>query len=192
MSANTQSVTKSTSTSGFKTQELVYMATFAILIAACSWVSIPSTVPFTMQTFAVFLAVMLLGGKRGTVTVLVYLMLGAVGAPVFAGFSGGLGALVGSTGGYLIGFLGTSLLYWAFVKNPGKNRLLEAVVLILGLFLCYAIGTLWFVVVYTANVGEIGVMTALSWCVIPYIIPDLVKLGLAFGLAGRLRPHVKL
>ncbi len=190
MSANVQA--KNQTKSAFKTIELVYMATFAILIAACSWVSIPSTVPFTMQTFAVFLTVMLLGGKRGTITVLVYLMLGAVGAPVFAGFSGGLGALVGSTGGYLIGFLGTSLLYWALVKNPGKNRLVEAVALILGLALCYAIGTLWFVAVYTANVGEIGVMTALGWCVIPYIIPDLVKLGLAFGLAGRLRPHVKL
>lgn len=181
-----------TTATRFRTNELVYMATFAVLIAACSWVSIPATVPFTMQTFAVFLALQLLGGKRGTVTVAVYLLLGAVGAPVFAGFSGGLGALVGSTGGYLIGFLAITLLYWLFVKNPGANRGVEAAVLVVGLLLCYAIGTLWFVVVYTANTGEVGVMTALSWCVFPYVIPDLIKLGLAFGLAGRLRPNVRL
>ncbi len=185
-------MTTTAAASRFRTIELVYMATFAILIAACSWISIPATVPFTMQTFAVFLTVMLLGGKRGTMTVTVYLLLGAVGAPVFANFSGGLGALLGSTGGYLIGFLGTALLYWLAEKYVRQNKLLESAILIAGLILCYAIGTLWFMVVYTANTGEIGVMTALGWCVFPYVIPDLIKLGLAFGLSTRLRPHVKL
>ncbi len=180
------------SPSKFRTIELVYMATFAILIAACSWLAIPTTVPFTMQTFAVFLTLMLLGGRLGTITIIVYLLLGAVGAPVFANFSGGLGVLVGSTGGYLIGFLATGLIYWLCEKYIAQNKMLEAIVLTLGLLLCYAIGTLWFVAVYTANTGEIGVMTALGWCVFPYVIPDLIKLGLAFGLATRLRPNVKL
>lgn len=174
------------------TTELVYIAIFAVLIAICSWISIPTTVPFTMQTFAVFLTLFLLGGKRGTLAVTVYLLLGAIGAPVFAGFSGGIGILLGSTGGYLIGFLATTLLYWLVIKNPGEQHLLEILVLIAGLLICYAFGTIWFITVYASNVGEIGIYTALSWCVLPYIIPDLFKLGIAFKMAQRLRRHVNL
>lgn len=76
---------------------MVYIAVFAVLIAICSWISIPTTVPFTLQTFAIFLAVGVLGGKRGSLSVLIYILLGAVGIPVFAGFSGGFGTLLGST-----------------------------------------------------------------------------------------------
>ncbi len=173
-------------------RSLVYMATFAALIAACSWIAIPTTVPFTMQTFAVFLTLTLLGGKRGTMTVVVYLLLGAVGAPVFANFAGGLGILVGSTGGYLVGFLAQTLLYWAVIKSDKPNRILEIVVLVIGLFICYALGTIWFVVVYSAANEAIGIGTALSWCVIPYIVPDLVKLGLAFTIGDRLRKYVRV
>ena len=75
----TQTTTRS------KTYDMVYIAVFAVLIAICSWISIPMTVPFTLQTFAVFLAVGVLGGKRGSLAVLIYILLGAVGIPVFAG-----------------------------------------------------------------------------------------------------------
>ena len=78
-----------------KTYDLVYIAVFAVVMAVCSWISIPAQVPFTLQTFGVFMAVGVLGGKRGTLAVLVYVLLGAVGVPVFAGFSGGIGALLG-------------------------------------------------------------------------------------------------
>ena len=76
----------------------------AALMAVCSWISIPTAIPFTLQTMAVFLAVGLLGGKRGTLAVTAYVLLGAVGAPVFANFSGGIGILLGQTGGYILGF----------------------------------------------------------------------------------------
>lgn len=175
-----------------QTKELVYIAFFAVLIAACSWLSVPTLVPFTMQTFAVFMTLILLGGKRGTISVCIYLLLGAIGAPVFAGFTGGFGVLFGSTGGYLFGFLAITLLYWIAVKHPGERPILEIGILILGLFLCYALGTIWFILVYTATTGEVGIITALWWCVIPYIIPDLVKLVLAYKIADRLRRHVDL
>ena len=81
-----------------KTYDLVYIAVFAVVMAVCSWISIPAQVPFTLQTFGVFMAVGVLGGKRGTLAVLVYVLLGAVGVPVFAGFSGGIGALLGNAG----------------------------------------------------------------------------------------------
>ena len=86
-----------------RTRAMVYIAAFAALMAACAWISIPAAVPFTMQTFGVFLALGLLGGRRGTIAVLVYLLLGAMGLPVFAGFMGGFGVLLGTTGGYLAG-----------------------------------------------------------------------------------------
>ena len=88
-----------------KTYDLAYIAIFAVLIAICSWISIPAAVPFTLQTFGVFIAVGVLGGKRGSLSVLVFILLGAIGIPVFANFSGGIGVLAGPTGGYIIGFL---------------------------------------------------------------------------------------
>ena len=71
-----------------KTYDLVYVSIFVVLIAVCSWISIPLTVPVTLQTFGVFIAVGLLGGKRGTLAVLVYILMGAIGIPVFSGFTG--------------------------------------------------------------------------------------------------------
>ena len=97
-----------------KTYDLVYIAVFAVVMAVCSWISIPAQVPFTLQTFGVFMAVGVLGGKRGTLAVLVYVLLGAVGVPVFAGFSGGIGALLGNAGGYIIGFI----VAFCFIRCP--------------------------------------------------------------------------
>jgi biotin transport system substrate-specific component len=167
------------------------MALMAVLIAVCSWISIQTVVPFTLQTFAVFCALELLGGVRGTMAVAVYLLLGAVGVPVFAGFTGGLGILLGTTGGYLLGFLLTGLVYWLF-ERLGHSLWLRVAALLVGLFLCYAFGTLWFVEVYSRANGPLSVMTALGWCVLPFLLPDGLKLALALLLSARLRPLLKL
>ena len=104
-------MTKSTTfTKAHGAAQLAYAAVGAVLIAVCSWISIPAAVPFTLQTFAVFFVLSLLGGKLGTLSILVYILLGAAGIPVFAGFSAGLGVLLGSTGGYIAGFLILGLL----------------------------------------------------------------------------------
>ena len=81
-----KALTKTNNDSKFRTIDLVFIAVCAALMAVCSWISIPTTVPFTLQTFAVFFAVYFLGGKKGTISVLIYILLGAVGVPVFAGF----------------------------------------------------------------------------------------------------------
>ena len=98
---------------------LVYMALGAVLIALCSWITVPAAVPFTMQTFAVFFILSALGGKQGTVTILVYIALGAVGVPVFSQFGAGPGVLLGNTGGYILGFLASALAFssarWALI-----------------------------------------------------------------------------
>lgn len=182
----------STTSTKMRTVDMVYIALFAVLMAVCSWISIPAAVPFTMQTFGVFLAVAVLGGKRGTLAILVYLLLGAVGAPVFAGFSGGISALVGSTGGYIIGFLFLALVMWLMERLLGKRTWVLAVSMVLGLVVCYAFGTAWFMVVYARTTGAIGLWTALGWCVFPYIIPDLAKTALALMLSKRLAAVLKL
>lgn len=172
------------------TKDYALIGQAAALMAICSWISIPAAVPFTMQTFAVFLTVGLLGGKRGTVAVLVYLLLGAVGLPVFSGFSGGLGHLMGPTGGYMIGFIATALVMWGMEKFMGNSTKVLVVSMVAGLLVCYAFGTAWFIVVYSRSSGAIGVGAALSMCVIPYIIPDALKIALATLLTRRLKRHL--
>ena len=174
------------------TKELVFTALMAVIIAVCSWISIPTTVPFTLQTFGVFMAVGLLGGKKGTISVLVYILLGAVGVPVFAGFSGGIGVLFGTTGGYIVGFLLSGLVYWAMTAAFGEKLPIMIVAMVLGLIVCYAFGTAWFMIVYAKNTAPIGLMTALGWCVFPFIIPDCIKITLAIVLTKQLKKYVKL
>ncbi len=175
----------------FRTRELCYMALMAVLIAVCSWISIQTVVPFTMQTFAVFCALELLGITRGTMAVAVYLLLGAVGVPVFAGFTGGVGVLFGTTGGYLLGFLLMGLVYRLLVR-PDSALWRRAAALLLGLALCYAFGTAWVVAVYSRANGAVSVLTALGWCVLPFLLPDAAKLALALLLSARLRPLLRL
>lgn len=174
------------------TKELVFTALMAVIIAVCSWISIPTTVPFTLQTFGVFMAVGLLGGKKGTISVLVYILLGAVGVPVFAGFSGGIGVLFGTTGGYIVGFLLSGLVYWAMTAAFGEKLPIMIIAMVLGLIVCYAFGTAWFMIVYAKNTAPIGLMTALGWCVFPFIIPDCIKIALAIVLTKQLKKYVKL
>ena len=166
----------------FSTRDLCFCAIGAALIAVCAWISIPADVPFTLQTFAIFTVCGLLGGKRGTVSVLVYLLLGAVGAPVFAGFRGGFASLLGTTGGYLVGFVLLTLIIAFAQARWGRGQWVFVLSAAAGLLVCYAFGTAWFLVVYTKNTGAIGLWTALGWCVFPYIVPDLVKIALALTL----------
>ena len=172
------------------TRDAAMIALCAAVMAVCSWISIPAAVPFTMQTFGVFLAVGLLGGRNGTLAVLIYILLGAVGLPVFSGFTGGIGHLFGATGGYIIGFIFSALLMWLVEALLGRSSKTLAASMIAGLLICYAFGTAWFMVVYARDSGSVGLITALSWCVFPYIIPDALKILLAAGMTRRIRPLI--
>lgn len=170
-----------------KTYDMAYIAVFAVLMAICSWISIPTVIPFTLQTFAVFLAVCVLGGKRGTLSVIVFVLLGAVGVPVFAGFSGGPHVIMGNTGGYIIGFIFAGLLMWLMERLLGRKLWVQAVSMLLGMVTYYVFGTIWFMIVYMRTTGPVGLSAVLGWCVIPFIIPDLVKAALALFLGTTLR-----
>ena len=173
-----------------KTYDMAYIAIFAVLMAICSWISIPMAVPFTLQTFGVFMAVGVLGGKRGSLAVLIYILLGAIGVPVFAGFSGGIGVILNTTGGYIVGFLFSALVMWGMEALLGRKPVIQIISMVVWLIVCYALGTAWFMVVYARNTGAVGLGTVLGWCVIPFIIPDLVKIALAFVLSRKIRKYV--
>ncbi|MCH5267215.1 MAG: biotin transporter BioY [Lachnospiraceae bacterium] len=168
-----------------KTLDMAYIAMFAVIMAVCSWISIPTSIPFTLQTFGVFFTVALLGGRRGTLSILVYILLGFVGVPVFAGFTGGPGIILGTTGGYIVGFLFSALFMWAMEHLLGKKTWVLGISMVIGLLILYAFGTVWFMLVYAKTTGAIGIWTALGWCVFPYIIPDLIKIALAIVLCKR-------
>ena len=169
------------------TKDITYIAVFAALMAVCSWISIPTTVPFTLQTLGVFLAVGLLGGKRGTLAVVVYVLLGAIGLPVFAGFSSGLGS---PSSGYIIGFTLSALLMWGIERFFGSRLPVLALSMVLALIVCYAVGTAWFMAVYSSANGAVALMTVLGWGVFPFIIPDLIKIAAALFLTQRLKKYV--
>lgn len=169
-----------------KTRNLTLCGLFAALMALCAWISIPlGTATFTLQTFGVILALLVLGGKWGTVTVLVYLLLGAVGVPVFSGFQGGFSVLFGPTGGFLWGFLVMALVFWLLTALfDEKLRIFTAV---FGLLLCYGCGAGWMAF---STGGQGSFRELFLMFVLPYILPDILKFLLAVFLSRRLRPFL--
>lgn len=170
-----------------KTLDLTLTALFSVIICVCSWISIPSAIPFTLQTFAVFLTILLLGGKKGTTAVLLYILLGALGLPVFHSFTGGIGILLGPSGGYITGFLLLSLLYWLITKKAGEKLWIKALALLSGLLICYTVGCLQFTIV-----SGTSVKSAILTCVVPFILPDILKLFLSIVLSIKIKKISKL
>ena len=185
MSVNTQEKNKKPRSAVLDT---VLTAAFAAFIAVCSIISIPvGAVPVTLQTFAVFFAAAMLGAKRGTLSVLVYALLGAVGLPVFSGMTGGFGVIAGPTGGYIIGFIPAAVIVGAAADRYDRRALPLAVSMALGSAVCYAVGTVWFMLLMKRGIGE-----TLLVCVVPFLIPDAVKIALAVLLSNRLSRVVRL
>lgn len=164
-------------------KSMTKISIMSVIIAICAWLTIPYAVPFTMQTFGVFFALLFLDGKKGTASIALYLLLGALGLPVFSGFSGGFGHLFGATGGYMLGFLLTGLIYIICERLFEKSFKTSVLSLILGLFVCYIFGTLWFSI-YKEN---ISFLSAVLICVAPFIIPDLLKLTLAVMVVKKIK-----
>ena len=158
---------------------MVLASLFASLMALCSWLSIPiPPVAFTLQTFGVLLSLGVLGGKWGSVSVLLYLLLGLVGLPVFSGFRGGAAAFLDPTGGFLWGFGAAALVYWAM------ERIGKLPAMVLAQLVCYGCGSWWFAT-YSGSFPA-----AILACVVPYLLPDGIKLWLAHTMSQRLRKHI--
>lgn len=171
-------------------QDMALIALFVALMAVCSWINLNiGLVPFTLQTFAVFTIGGLLGAKRGTIAIIVYILLGMVGLPVFAAFSSGVAAIVGPAGGYIIGFIPTVIIIGLVTSLTKKKRtsirmIFLVISMILGDASCFIIGTIQYMIV-----AKTGVVAALSMCVVPFIVPDLVKIVVAAIIVDRVRKY---
>ena len=173
---------------GLKTRDVALVGLFAALTVICAWISVPlGPVPVTLQTFAVFLGAALLGSKRGTLAVGVYILLGVVGLPVFSGFK----TLNPLTFGYVLGFLPPGLITAASEKLFKNRKLALPLGMVTGLMVCYLIGTVWFWYVMRFRGTDYGFGQILSLCVAPFVVPDLIKLGLAWFLARKLGKFVR-
>ena len=162
------------------------------LLTVCSWISIPiGAVPVTLQIFAVYIIAGLFNLKTSMSAMFTYLLLGAVGVPVFANFKSGIAVLQGPTGGYLIGYVLTALIVWAFKQIKFKKALFLTLGMLVGLTVCYVFGTLWFYFVYLNSGDTKSIGYILSICVIPFIIPDLVKIAVASVVVNRLELPIK-
>lgn len=167
---------------------MVYCSFFTIIIALCSYITIPIVVPITLQTMGVFITLELLGGKKGTFSVLLYILLGAIGVPVFSGFRGGIGVLLSNTGGYIMGFILLGLLYWLITYLFGKQLYVRIIAMLLGLLTCYISGTIWFVFAYSDIKNMSEMIPVLQVCILPFIIPDIAKMFLSIGLRKLVYP----
>lgn len=162
---------------------------FAALTAICSQIAFNiGPVPINLATLSVFFAGGLLGAKYGAISQLVYVLIGAFGAPVFANFTGGFSIIIGATGGYIVGYIAAAFITGLIAKKFIKHRLIGPIFgMIVGLIVCYVLGTAWFMFV-TKN----GLWQSLVYCVFPFIAFDLIKIALAVSLVTSLKKALKI
>ena len=173
------------------TSDIAIAAICVAMITVCSWIAVPTAVPFTLQTFAVFTVAGIFGLKRASLSVVVYILLASIGIPVLSGMKGGLDKIIGSTGGYILGFLFIAAIVGFASDRYGRKPLPLAIAMIIGLVICYAFGTAWFMLVYVRTSGPVGLGTVLGWCVMPFIIPDCVKIAFAVIISIRVGKRLK-
>ncbi|MBQ4055068.1 MAG: biotin transporter BioY [Clostridia bacterium] len=168
---------------------LARVALGSAVIALTSWISIPAPMPYTLQTFGIFFVLCLLGGKEGLFSVAVYVLIGAVGFPVFSGFRGGLGVLIGPTGGYIMSFILSAVIFRICDAGGRRSFALRMLGSLLGMALCWIGGSLWYAATVTGSVRT-GFISAALICVLPFIIPDLIKTVSAVLFAEALRRRI--
>ncbi len=170
--------------STFKTKYLILTGLFAALTAIGAYIHIPfPTVPITLQIFFALMAGGLLGKKYGFLSQVIYVLIGAIGLPVFAGGTGGIGILFGPTGGYIFGFLAAG-----YIAGIGKQKFLnKSLYMILGLVAIYVLGVSGLIIF-----AGLEFLPAVTTGVTPFIVGDLIKVFLAAYLSVKLSNYVEL
>lgn len=170
------------------TRNLTLSALFAALTAVFSQIAFNiGPIPINLAVLSVFLAGGLLGAKYGAVSQLVYVLLGFIGAPVFANFTGGASIVVGPTGGYIVAYIVMALIVGIVSDKMKTKQIVFLPIAMLGaLLICYTMGTAWFM--HNTNTG---LQQSLVWCVYPFIIGDLIKIAVATMLTLRLKKAIK-
>lgn len=173
-----------------KSTSKAYSMTSIALMAAVICVVGPFTlpigpVPITLAPLAILLSVYILGTKKGTIALLIYLLIGAVGVPVFSGFTGGIGKLAGPTGGYLVGYIIFALIAGWFIHRFYDKVVIQFLGMVLALAVLYAFGTAW--LAYSAGM-TFG--AALAVGVLPFIVFDLIKIVITIVLGRAVRSRL--
>ncbi len=164
-------------------REMALIAVMAAVTCVLGPLSIPiGVVPISFTNLAVYLAIYVLGCRRGTLSYIVYLLIGLVGVPVFSGFTGGVAKLFGPTGGYLIGFIFMALLCGWFIDKFEGKIVPSFVGMILGTIVCYVFGTAWL-----AYQGSMTFYAALAAGVLPFIVGDVAKMAVAAIIGPQVR-----
>ena len=178
--------------------KICYVSMFVGIIIVCAWFSIlVGGIPVTLQTLGVCLAAGFLGRKYGVAAVAAYMALGFCGVPVFAGFTGGVSKLALPTGGYIVGFLPMSFVIGLFsdrikVGASKRSAFLLALGCFLGIVLCYAVGTVWFMGYAYRTEGVASLSAALLICVLPYFPFEFLKISLAVFLILKLKKYIRI
>jgi len=163
--------------------QMTTMALMAALMCVVGPLSVPiGPIPISFTNFVIYLAVWLLEGQAAAVSYCVYLLVGMVGLPVFSGYSGGLGKLVGPTGGYLIGFIFMAMICSAVTRRTNYHTAFSMAGMAAATAVAYGFGTVWFMIQSKATLGY-----ALMTCVLPFIPCDLVKIAVAVALGVTIR-----
>ena len=175
--------------SKLKLKDVNRIAFSAALMVVCAWVAIPGPVPFTLQTFGLFMTAGLLGGTKGFVAMLVYVLLGTIGMPVFSGGRGGLGIILGETGGYIIGFLPAVFVGGILCKKNRKSTYNICLSMICCLIVCYTVGALWAYFMFFSADPIGGLISVLSKHILSFVVPDCIKMILAVFLIKKLAKY---
>lgn len=166
-------------------RRLIRISLMTAILAVLTQISLPiGPVPFTLQTLAVLLSGFILGPRDGFISVLVYLLLGALGVPVFAGFSGGLDKLLGPTGGYLFSFLFTALIS-GYIYNKAPKRTSLYIAGLISFALTHGMGIAWFIFITKMPLAK-----AVPIVFYPFVIPDIVKIAIAVNLGFEVRRRI--
>ncbi len=163
---------------------IAIMTAITVVLAQIS-IPMPLGVPMTMQTFAVTLAGIVLGAKRGAISMIIYVLLGAIGVPVLANFSGGFQHLIGPTGGFLLSFPIMAYLIGIGTKMR-RQKGMFLLFLILGTAANYAIGVLMFCILMKASIW-----TGITACVLPFIPTAIIKAAVASILGLKLQVRLE-
>ena len=171
----------------FSVRKMAIIALMTAVLCILAPISIPvfiSPVPISLGVLAVYLAAYVLSPVDALVSVIIFILLGTFGLPVFSGYSGGLSKLVGPTGGYIIGFLFTVYISSLFIHMK-KGIIFDVIGMITGLALCYILGTIWF----SYQQGK-GFIVSLLLCVVPFLIGDAVKIVVAVILGTQINKRL--
>jgi len=165
------------------TKTMALIAVMTAVTCVLAPLSVPiGPVPISLTNLAIYFGLYILGMKKETVSYMIYLLIGFVGLPVFSGFTGGAGKLLGPTGGYLIGFIPMAIVAGILIDKSGGKVVPSVIGMVLGTAICYALGTAWFCIQ-----ADYEVMPALALCVIPFLPGDAAKIAIAAFFGPQIR-----